>query len=209
VRVALLGGTFDPPHIGHLLVASDAVDQLELDRLVFIPASQQPLKREQVSAPAAHRLRMVELMTVGDRRFSVDEMEIRRTGLSFTVDTLEEYARRLPDAQRFFLLGADAFATLDQWRDAARVVELARLVVLTRMIDNGRHDPGTTPGLDEVTRRVRAIGGPGAAPPLTLASRRIDVSSTEIRDRVATGRPIRGFVTDAVQQYIETHGLYR
>jgi nicotinate-nucleotide adenylyltransferase len=206
VRVGLLGGTFDPPHIGHLLAASDAVDLLGLDRLVFIPAAQQPLKRETTAAAASHRLRMVELLAQGDRRFSVDEIEIRRPGLSFSVDTLEEYARRLPEAERFFLLGVDAFATLDEWRDPDRVVALARLVVMTR---NEAGAARAMPGADEVARKVRALGGAGAAPPVVLASRRVDVSSTEIRERVRAGRPIRGFVTGPVLEYIETNGLYR
>ena len=117
-----MGGTFDPPHIGHFLAASDAFDQLQLDRLFFVPAATQPLKQHQVSSSAHHRLRMVQLMVEGDSRFEVDETEIRRTGLSFTVDTLEEYSRRFPDAERFFLLGVDAFGLLDQWREAARVL---------------------------------------------------------------------------------------
>ena len=202
-----MGGTFDPPHIGHLLAASDACDELRLDRLIFIPASQQPLKRHLESAPAAHRLRMVQLMADGDARFSVDEIEIQRTGLSFTVDTLEEFARRIPGAERFLLLGADAFSLLDQWRDAARVVSLAHMVVLTRVTGDGALDSAVTP--DSVSARVRAIGGPGAATPCVLPTRRIDVSSTEIRSRAREGRPIRGFVTDAVADYIETNGLYR
>ncbi len=206
MRVGLLGGTFDPPHIGHLLAASDAVDLLGLDRLVFIPAAQQPLKRDVTAAAASHRLRMVELMTQGDRRFSVDEIEIRRSGLSFSVDTLEEYSRRLPEAERFFLLGADTFAALDQWRDPDRVVALARLVVMTR---SGAGTGSGAPGADEVTRKARTLGGAGVAPPIVLASRRVDVSSTEIRERVRDGRPIRGFVTEPVLDYIETNGLYR
>ena len=202
-----MGGTFDPPHIGHLLAASDACDQLRLDRLVFVPASQQPLKRHQESAPAQHRLRMVQLMAGGDARFAVDEIEIQRSGLSFTVDTLEEYARRFPDSERFLLLGVDAFGLLDQWREAARVVSLAHLMVLARVSGNGAMDGETT--VDVVTAKVRAIGGAGAATPGVLDSRRVDVSSTEIRARVREGRPIRGFVTDAVAQYIDSNGLYR
>jgi nicotinate-nucleotide adenylyltransferase len=202
-----MGGTFDPPHIGHLLAASDACDLLGLDRLIFIPASQQPLKQHQESAPANHRLRMVELMAEGDARFSVDEIEIQRTGLSFTVDTLEEYARRLPDADRYLLLGADAFSLLDQWRNAARVVSLAHLVVLARATENGAVSGAVTP--DSVSATVRAIGGADAATPRVLESRRIDVSSSEIRARAREGRPIRGFVTEAVARYIETNGLYR
>ena len=200
-----MGGTFDPPHVGHLLAASDACESLALDRLVFVPASQQPLKQSREAAPASHRLRMLQLMTEGDARFSVDEIEIRRTGLSFTVDTLEEYARRLPGAERYFLIGADAFAMLDQWRDAARVVGLAHMVVLARVTGDGRSGPL----LEDVTARVRAIGGAAAAVPQVLASRRVDVSSTEVRARAAAGKALRGFVTDAVAQYIEAHGLYR
>jgi nicotinate-nucleotide adenylyltransferase len=206
VRVALMGGTFDPPHVGHLLAASDACDHLRLDRLVFVPASQQPLKQNQESAPATHRLRMVQLMAEGDSRFEVDEIEIERTGLSFTVDTLEEYARRFPDSERFFLLGVDAFGLLDQWRDAQRVLSLAHLVVLTRASGPGAAREAS---LDAVVEKVRSIGGSTAATPLVLDQRRIDVSSTEIRARARAGRPIRGFVTDAVAQYIEFNGLYR
>jgi len=201
-----MGGTFDPPHVGHLLAASDACDHLRLDRLVFVPASQQPLKQNQESAPATHRLRMVQLMAEGDSRFEVDEIEIERTGLSFTVDTLEEYARRFPDSERFFLLGVDAFGLLDQWRDAQRVLSLAHLVVLTRASGPGAAREAS---LDAVVEKVRSIGGSTAATPLVLDQRRIDVSSTEIRARARAGRPIRGFVTDAVAQYIEFNGLYR
>lgn len=203
----MMGGTFDPPHVGHLLAASDACDHLQLDRLVFVPAAQQPLKRSQESAPPNHRLRMVELMAAGDARFEVDAIEVERSGLSFTVDTLAEYARRFPDSERFFLVGADAFALLDQWRDAARVVSLAHFVVMTRAagIDSATSDVT----LDDVTSSIRAIGGADAAPPRVMDLRRIDVSSTEIRERVRSGRAIRGFVTDAVAQYIEFNGLYR
>lgn len=199
-----MGGTFDPPHIGHFLAASDAFDQLQLDRLFFVPAATQPLKQHQVSSPASHRLRMVQLMVEGDTRFEVDEIEIRRMGLSFTVDTLEEYSRRFPDAERFFLLGVDAFALLDQWHEAARVLNLAHLVVLTR--ETGSAGPVN---LEAVTKHVRAIGGATAATPRVLNTRQVDVSSTEIRERVRTGRPIRGYVSDAVGHYIESNGLYR
>ena len=201
-----MGGTFDPPHTGHLLAASDALDHLSLDRLVFIPAAQQPLKQHQLAAPATHRLRMVQTMAEGDPHLEVDEIEVARSGLSFSVDTLAEYARRFPDAERFFLLGVDAFALLDQWRDAARVVSLAHFVVMTRA-----SGPGASHAmdLDAVLSMVRAIGGAQAASPEVMNVRRIDVSSTEIRERVRTGRSIRGFVTDGVAQYIETNGLYR
>src|SRR5687767_8232710 len=201
-----MGGTFDPPHTGHLLAASDALDHLSLDRLVFIPAAQQPLKQHQLAAPATHRLRMVQTMAEGDPHLEVDEIEVARSGLSFSVDTLAEYARRSPNAERFFLLGVDAFALLDQWRDAARVVSLAHFVVMTRA--SGPAASHAT-DLDTVSSKVRAIGGAQAAAPDVMNVRRIDVSSTEIRERVRSGRSIRGFVTDGVAQYIEINGLYR
>ncbi len=206
MRVALLGGTFDPPHIGHLLAASDAFDQLQLDRLFFVPAATQPLKQHQVSSPAQHRLRMVQLMVEGDRRFEVDEIEINRTGLSFTVDTLEIYAQRFPDAERFLLLGVDAFGLLDQWRDPARVTQLANLVVLARSAGN---DEAGVVTVETVMEKVRAIGGPEAATPRVLKARRVDVSSTEIRERVRAGRSIRGYVTEHVDHYIALNGLYQ
>lgn len=202
-RLAIMGGTFDPPHVGHLLAASDSCELLGLDKLVFVPAAQQPLKQHQESSSANHRLRMVQLMADGDSRFEVDNVEIERTGLSFTVDTLEDYARRFPDWERFFLLGVDAFGLLDQWREAARVVSLAHLAVLMRA-------PGVEPITGEaVVTTVRDIGGATAATPRVLNTRRIDVSSTEIRARVRANRPIRGFVTEPVAQYIEFNGLYR
>jgi nicotinate-nucleotide adenylyltransferase len=152
---------------------------------------------------------MVQAMAEGESRLAVDEIEVARSGLSFTVDTLAEYARRFPDAERFFLLGVDAFALLDQWRDAARVVSLAHFVVMTRASGPGASH---VTNLETVSSTVRTIGGAGdaaPAPPDVMNLRRIDVSSTEIRERVRTGRSIRGFVTDGVAQYIEINGLYR
>jgi nicotinate-nucleotide adenylyltransferase len=188
VRVGLLGGTFDPPHVGHWLVAVDAYEALGLDRLVFVPAAQQPLKVGQDSAPAVDRLAMVRAMVAGDPRFDVDPIEIDRAGLSYTVETLEAYrARGVSDLH--FLVGADALATLDRWREPDRVQTLARLVVLRR----GADEP-------EVPAGVRAR---------VLESRRVDVSSTEVRARVRAGRSIRGFVPAAVEAHVTAAGLYR
>jgi nicotinate-nucleotide adenylyltransferase len=187
VRLGIVGGTFDPPHVGHLLMAVDAVEQLALDRLVFIPTAEQPLKLGAVQATPAQRLAMVELLVAGDRRFAVDSIEIERAGLSYSVDTLAEYARREPDADRFFIVGADVTRSFDKWREPHRVLSLATLVVLTR--DEG------------------AVNLPEGA--MRLSSRRVDVSSTEIRARVAAQRSLRGFVTERVADYIATERLYR
>jgi nicotinate-nucleotide adenylyltransferase len=195
VRLAIFGGSFDPPHIGHLLVADDAFAQLGLDRLVFIPTAAQPLKvdRGGAAASAAHRLAMTRLLIEGDARFEVSTIEIERAGLSFTVDTLTDFAARYPSAERFLLLGADVLATFAQWREPERILQLARPVVLER-------------AGDPPTRLPEAMG---EASLRRLPSRRIDVSSTEIRERARAGKPLRGFVTDNVAAYIARHGLYR
>jgi nicotinate-nucleotide adenylyltransferase len=186
VRLGLFGGTFDPPHVGHLLVASDAFETLALDRLVFIPNAMQPLKAGSGSASAADRLEMVRLTCQGDARFDVDAIEVDRGGLSFTVETLRDYRGRHPDAALFLLVGEDAARTLPSWREPAVIPELAELIVLTR------GEEGTT----------------GPTPGRRLQTRRVDISATEIRSRVRDGRSIRGWVRDEVARYIELHRLY-
>ena len=189
MRLALFGGTFDPPHLGHLLAASDAYEALALDRLIWIPAGMQPLKAGEVHATPVQRAEMLDAMVGGDERFAVDRLEIERGGLSYTVETLDEYARRHPDASRFLLVGADLVTQLPQWRDAGRLATLAEIVVLER-------DAGQEPAARMPASRW-------------LRTRRVDLSSTEIRARCRQGLPIRGFVTDAVSRYIAAAGLYR
>jgi nicotinate-nucleotide adenylyltransferase len=193
VRLAVFGGSFDPPHVGHLLAAGDAADQLELDRILFVPTATQPLKAGRSTAPAADRLAMVRLSVEGDARFEVSDVEVNRSGLSFTVDTLTHFAERFPADERFLLLGMDVLGTFDQWKEPSRVVALARPVLLVRGDDGADELPASMRG-NQVTR---------------LPTRRIDISSTEIRERVRTGRSIRGFVTDGVAAYIARAGLYR
>lgn len=189
MRLGIYGGTFDPPHLGHLLPVLDAAEQLGLDAVRFVPASVQPLKVGRATASAADRLAMTERLVHGIPGFSVDPAEIGRPGLSFTVDTLAGLAAVDPDAERFLLLGADAFALFDQWREPERVRSLATIVVMVR--DGAPLVAGGTPGVQ------------------VLQSRRVDISSTELRARVRDGRTIRGFVPDAVADYIAEHRLYR
>lgn len=191
MRLAIFGGSFDPPHVGHLLAAHDAVDRLRLDRLIVIPAATQPLKGADVT-PAASRLEMARLTFGGDPRFEVSAIEVERGGVSFTVETLEHFANRYAAAERFILLGADVVATFRQWREPARVLALAHPVILPRQSD----EPDD----------ALAVLGERA---LRLDTRRVDVSSTEIRERVRAGKSIRGFVSDGVAALIERDGLYR
>jgi nicotinate-nucleotide adenylyltransferase len=210
VRLGIFGGTFDPPHVGHLLAASDAIEHLGLDLLVFVPAAVQPLKVARDTAPARDRLAMVSLTVGRDPRLASDAVELDREGLSYTVDTLREFGRRYPSAERYFLVGADVLGTFAQWREPQTVLELATLAVLTRRAEGGdgalaqspvagRRGTGVTSALDEAIAHRSTF----------VPTRRIDVSSTEIRDRVRAGRSIHGFVTDAVAEYIGSHGLYR
>jgi nicotinate-nucleotide adenylyltransferase len=191
VRLGLFGGSFDPPHVGHLLAASDAFEALRLDKLIFIPAAVQPLKTDIQAAPAHRRLTMLQLLVGSDERFAVDAVEIERAGVSYTVDTLETFAQRFPHAELFFLIGVDAMATFDAWREPRRILALARLAILRR--------PGAPAGEVKV----------GRAGTIELATRLVDVSSTEIRERVRAGKSIRGFVPESVAAYIETERLYQ
>ena len=188
MKLGLFGGTLDPPHVGHLLAASDAIEALQLERVVFIPNAAQPLKPRASAAPATDRLEMVRRLCQGDARFTCDAIEVDRGGLSFTVDTLRAYRARHPEAELVLLVGEDVAATFPHWKESSLVAELATVVVLTR-------DAVATTGPVGVGRRVH--------------TRRIDVSSTEIRARVAAGQPITGFVPPAVADYIAQHGLYR
>ncbi|MBA4071834.1 MAG: nicotinate (nicotinamide) nucleotide adenylyltransferase [Gemmatimonas sp.] len=186
MRIGIFGGTFDPPHLGHWLAAVDAAEALALDEVIWVPAAQQPLKTGVSSAEAVHRLAMTRLGVQGDGRFRVDAVETERGGLSFTVDTLRLFRERYPDAVLFLLLGRDAAALLPKWREPETIRAMAEIVVLTRSGEGGE--------LPDGVRR--------------LPTRCVDLSSSEIRERVAAGRSIRGFVPDAVAAYIAAHGLY-
>ncbi len=195
MRVGILGGSFDPPHVGHLLVAQDALMELALDQLLVIPAAEQPLKFG-LQAPSAQRLAMVALSFGGIAGIDVDPVEIDRGGLSFMVDTVETIRRRMPAAALHLLVGEDVLATLPRWREVDRLLAMVQLVVLTRQ-----------PSVRSVgTVSEHTLTGSSAV--RHLATRRVDVSSTEIRKRIRDGRSIRGFVTDAVAAHIASAGLY-
>ena len=195
-RIGILGGTFDPIHNGHLAIAEEARVALGFDRVIFVPAARQPLKRGEHSAEPQQRLEMVRLACLGNSAFEVSPIEIERAGPSYTVDTLEAlHANRSSDLH--FIVGADAAADLYRWRAAGRIVALARLVVVGRpgfALDRtalGHHLPG-------LEARLTLLEGPG-----------LDISSSELRRRLAAGRPIRYLTPEPVVEYIARYGLYQ
>ena len=192
MKVGLWGGTFDPPHVGHQLVASDAAETLGLDLVLWVPAATQPFKAGLPLTAASHRLAMVQRAVAGDARFAADEVEIARGGLSFTIDTLRALHERQPGTDWVLLLGADAFRGFARWRSPDVIAGMATVAVLTRE------------GAGADAAALAAV--PGA---IQLPVRRVDVSSTEVRARVRAGRSLRGFVTEPVAAYIAEHGLYR
>jgi nicotinate-nucleotide adenylyltransferase len=189
LKIGLFGGSFDPVHLGHLLVAQAAVEELKLDRLFFIPAAQSPFKPDSPPAPASVRLRLLRLALAGRTNCEIDEQEIRRGGVSYTIDTLRAYRKRFPNAELFYLIGADHAAKLNEWRGPDELVRLAEFVVIPR--------PGETPANFPPPFQGRQLKG------FPLA-----VSSLEIRARLKAGLPIEPLVPPAVAGAIRAAKLY-
>ena len=189
MKLGLFGGSFDPVHLGHLLVAQAALEELGLDRLFFIPAAQSPFKPENRPAPSAIRLQLLRLALVGQTRCELDDQEIRRGGISYTIDTLRDYARRFPDARLFYLIGADNAAKLGEWRDAGELARLAEFVAIPR-------PGGQRPVFPPPFRGTTLQGFPFA------------VSSSEIRARARAGQPLEPLVPAPVAEAIRAAHLY-
>ena len=185
--VGLLGGSFDPIHHGHLLVAQAAVEALTLAELRFVPARQQPFKVGSHGADAADRVRMVELAIAGEPRFQVERIEIDRPGPSYTVETLRALRAREPSTGFVLLVGADAAAELPTWHEAEEIPHLARVVMFARPPER---DPGPAEELE------------------TIRVPQLEISASDIRRRVRAGQSIRYWVPDAVRDHIASHRLY-
>jgi nicotinate-nucleotide adenylyltransferase len=189
MKLGLFGGSFDPVHLGHLLVAQAAREELELTRLFFITAAQSPFKPDQKPSPANERLRLLRLSLAGKDWCEIDEQEIKRGGVSYTIDTVRDYARRFPQAQLFYLIGADNVPSLPQWRDAAELARLAEFAAIPR--------PGQAASLFPAPFRGRTLSG------FPLA-----VSSSQIRQRVKVGQTIDHLVPAPVAEAIRNNRLY-
>lgn len=188
-RIGVMGGTFDPVHAGHLVVASEALHSLNLSEVVFVPAANPWQKAPHVSAE--HRLEMVRVATASEPRFLVSDVDIRRGGNTYTVDTLADLRAENPDAELFLLVGSDALASMTTWKDFQKIFSLAHVIGMTR--------PGHPVAIEHLP-----VGGVTL---LTVPA--IQISSTDCRDRLRYGRPVRFMLTSPVYEFISTHQLYR
>ena len=197
-RIGILGGTFDPPHIGHLWLASLAADELGLDRVLFMPAAQPPHKRRVGMSSITERLLMTRLAITGNEAFELSTVEVGRSGPSYTVDSIEELLQTYAGARLFLLMAADSLARIDTWREPDRLLSLVEWAVGPR--------PGTQ-ATDATQLRERF--GAAASRIHLLSGPALDVSATDIRRRVAAGRAIKYLVPQAVEEMILATGLYR
>jgi nicotinate-nucleotide adenylyltransferase len=183
MRIGIYGGTFDPVHHGHLVLARQALEEFKLDRLVFVPAAESPFKIHNHTAPAPDRLAMLQSAIRGEDRFDVDPLEIERGGVSYSIDTVKMFRSRDPEAELFFLVGEDNAYRLTEWHRFEELKKMVGFVVLSRSEDF-------------------------QSPEYPVVQRRIEISSTEIRNRVANGESITYLVPESVKRYIEQHQLY-
>lgn len=199
MKLGIFGGTFDPIHIGHLVVAEEAREQLSLDEVVFVPAGKPWFKSDMPVTDAKHRLAMVELSVASNPAFLTSDVEMVRSGPSYTVDTLEVFNEKLGDtAELFVLLGADALGELERWHEPRRILELATVVGVTRPSYRSVDLEHLARSLGSADDRLKLLEGP-----------LIEVSGTDVRRRIQEGRSIRYLVPEPVEAYIEEHNLYR
>jgi nicotinate-nucleotide adenylyltransferase len=188
-RIGIFGGSFDPVHLAHLLVAQAVREELSLERLFLVPAAQSPFKPDRRPSLPQERLRLLRLALAGKTWCEVDEQELRRGGVSYTIDTVRDYAQRFPDAQRFYLIGADHPPQLTKWRAADELARLVEFVAIPR------------PGQEETPFPAPFRGR-------WLAGVPMGISSSEIRARVKAGLPIDHLVPGPVAEAIRNNGLY-
>jgi len=186
--VGILGGTFDPPHNGHIAIARAALKELRLSKIIFIPALIQPHKAAKTATPAENRINMLRLALTGENKFEISDIELRRKGPSFTVDTLEDLRGSYPADQFFLIIGADNVSEIESWQEPERIFELAAVCAANR------------PKYEASGRFAREIK--------YFRMPLVDISSTEIRARIRTGQSVSGMIAPEVERYITDKGLY-
>ncbi len=197
MKLGILGGTFDPPHNGHLHIADAVQRALQLERILFIPAKQPPHKLDEPVSPLRTRVAMLKRAVQHHPRLEISMLEARRRGVSYTVDTLRELRRELvPHAEIFFIMGEDSLVNFPMWHQPQEIVKLCKLAVLQR--------PGYEVDLDALEKQVNGV----KKRVVMIRAPEINISSSEIRERVRRGESIRELVPPSVADYIESHHLY-
>ncbi len=198
-RIGVFGGSFDPVHIGHLIIAQDAVEQLELDRLIFVPAAISPHKQHCQPVEGRHRFDMLELATENNLRFEVSDLELSRGGISYTVETIERLQAEHPEAELFFIIGLDSLVDLHKWHRIDELLESCTVVPLGR----GGEDPSTVAETCKLSK-----GWKTKLLDRLIRIHEVEISASEIRMRIAEGLSIQTLVTPEVEMYIAEHHLY-
>lgn len=201
MRIGIFGGSFNPIHTGHLVLAQDAADAYSLDHVVFVPAAIPPHKLTQTLITPDQRLDMVRLALAGHEAWEVSDEEVRRGGVSFSIDTVRHFKSVRPDAELYFIIGGDTLPELHTWREIETLLGLCKFITMVR------------PGFDPETLKKKSLQLPGKFVDDLIGrvtvGHVIGISSTEVRMRVAQNKPIRYLVPDAVERYIHEHMLYR
>lgn len=200
-RLGVFGGTFNPVHLGHLIMAQDALESFELEKVLFVPCAQPPHKSASDLAPAKHRLAMLEAAVEGDHRFEVSDIELRRNGKSYTIDTLRSLVAAHADKDLYFIIGSDSLPELHLWREIDALLGLCRLVTMLR--------PGGALATLEALDLKLKEPWPGRIRADIRAGHLANISSSDVRYRVAEGMGIRYLVPPGVEMYIAEHSLYR
>ena len=198
MKVGIMGGTFDPIHLGHLAMAESVREIFELDEILFIPSARPPHKVEKIITPEVHRLMMTFLATQSNEKFQVSPMEILRDGLSYTLDTMNQLEKKFgTDTELFFIIGADSMADLPKWHKSKELVSKVHFIATTR------------PGIEVNLEEVKNFFGESAKNIHQVVVAGLEISSTDIRERVKNGRSIKYLVPEAVEEYILKENLYK
>jgi nicotinate-nucleotide adenylyltransferase len=192
LKIGFLGGSFDPVHFGHLLAAQDVYEQYKLDRLFLVPAAQAPLKPQEVQSSLADRLAMLHAAIEWDQRFEVSDVELRRGGVSYTIDSVRHFRMEFPGDELFWIIGGDQLPQMNQWKDIGELARMVDFIFLERPGHPAKHTP-EVPGL-----RLHRCDG-----------HLIEISSSELRQRVRRGLSLHYFCPQKIIAYVEAHKLYR
>jgi nicotinate-nucleotide adenylyltransferase len=188
VKIGIFGGTFNPVHLGHLILADEVREKMHLDRIIFVPTYLPPHKDTRGIAPASDRYKMIELSIKGNKYFSVSDAEIKRDGRSYTIDTIKEFKRAFPDEELYFITGSDLLNYLEEWKDLSEIIKMVKFIVATR--------PGYP--LEKIPAYIQ-----------TVAIRAVDISAFQVRNCIKENKSFRYLVPEAVYGYIVKKRLYK